>query len=121
MTKHEMLKTLHKAQETYGYANQITVVAEECMELALVLQKYPRFPDHSTASENLRAKVVEEVADVIICLNHLFTMFGISDSELEDQMDSKLQRLKRWLEASNSMYQTVIDRELVTIVDSERL
>jgi hypothetical protein len=136
MDIHKMLDILHKAQETYGYANQVTVAAEECLELALILQKYPRYPTHTDFCEALdkdkgvtmRERVVEEAADVVICLNHLYTMFNVTPEEVERYMDEKLERLQRWLNAEDkTMYQTTVDRdfhketvELLASVDVER-
>lgn len=114
MNVHEMTKLLNKAQDTYGYANQVTVATEELCELAQVLCKYPRYPDHDTASEKLRPKIVEEVADVVICLQHLYLIFNITAEEINPMIDSKLARLARWLDTNDDFYQTTLDREVVT-------
>lgn len=112
MDNHKMYKILHEAQETYGYSNQCAVAAEECCELAIVLNKYVRYPDHTTASEKLRHKIVEEIGDVVICLNHLYMMFNITEEEITEAMDGKLERLQRWLRDSKDLYQSTIDREV---------
>lgn len=112
MNVHQMTNLLLKAQENYGYANQVTVATEELCELAQVLCKYPRYPDHDTASEKLRPKIVEEVADVVICLQHLYLIFNITDEELNVAMDGKLDRLQRWLATNDDFYQTTLDREV---------
>lgn len=120
MDVHKMTKILNRAQDTYGYANQVTVATEELCELAMVLCKYPRYPDHDTASEAIRSKVVEEIADVVICLQHLYLIFNIEPQEIDDAMEVKLLRLERWLNTSPDFYQTTIDRE-VKAVESERV
>jgi NTP pyrophosphatase (non-canonical NTP hydrolase) len=167
-----MLKILTKAQDTYGYPNQMMVCAEECCELASVLSrthkdrldiveeiadvtvclhhiyimfgidsghhnpfyerykncafnpikelcdlaclltKYPRYPDHSTALENMKTKVIEKTAVVVLTLAQLKNLYLIYDDEIEVVMDKKLRRLERWLKESDNMYQTTIDREL---------
>lgn len=112
MDPNKALSLLSKAQITYGYANQVTVATEELCELAAVLSKYPRYPDHKLACEKLRAKIVEEMADVYIVLEHLTMIFDISQTELDASMDIKLERLERWLSASSDFYQTTIDREV---------
>lgn len=106
-----MREILKQAQDKFGYATQITVVTEELCELAAILSKYPRYPNHELASEKIRSKVVEEVADVVICLEHVSMIFNISPEELHKVKQAKLGRLERWLEADNGMYQTTIDRD----------
>ena len=105
-------KVLKRAQDTYGYSNQMAVVAEELCELAVLCTKYVRYPNHTKAQEELRNKIIGEVADVSICLKHITMMFDISDSTLDDVIDKKLLRLQRWLNANDSIYQTTKDRDL---------
>lgn len=106
-----MRDILKKAQDKYGKANQVTVTIEELAELAAVLAKYPRYPDHETASDKIRGKVVEEVADVVICLEHVSMIFDIRPEELHKVKQAKLERLERWLAADEGFYQTTLDRE----------
>ena len=105
-------KLLKRAQDTYGYRNQVSVAIEECCELGQILSKYVRYPSHLEASEKLRDQIIEEVADVTVCMIHLRTIFKIQPEELLSAMDIKLERLERWLDSSNDMYQTTIDRGL---------
>lgn len=109
----EIQKLLKKAQDTYGYSNQISVSAEELCELAAVLNKYIRFPSHAQAmTDPLRNKVIEEFADVAICMEHIQMIFEITPEEKKQAMDRKLIRLDRWLNNSDSIYETVLDREV---------
>lgn len=111
MRENEIHKLLETAQATYGYANQITVAVEELCELGAVLSKYPRYDFHDDAMEALRDKVLEETADVIIMLRHVQMIFGFQPDEVEDMMDKKLNRLKRWLENDDkSFHHTTEDR-----------
>ena len=103
---------LKRAQDTYGYKNQMSVVAEECCELGKECNKYVRYPNHEVAERELRDKILTEVADMIICLNHLYMMFDINPEECEKHVEVKLDRLERWLDSSSDMYQTTIDREV---------
>lgn len=112
MNVHQMNKILHRAQMVYGYPNQVSVAIEELCELGAALSKYPRYPDHDTASEKLRPKIVEEVADVCIVLQHLYMIFNIEPDEIDQAMDKKLGRLERWLNSSDDFYQSTIDRDL---------
>ena len=111
MKENEIHKLLETAQATYGYANQIVVAIEELCELGAVLSKYPRYDFHDDAVEALRDKVLEETADAIIVLRHVQMIFGIQPTEIEDMMDKKLNRLKRWLESDDkSFHHTTEDR-----------
>ena len=111
MKENEMHRLLETAQANYGYANQVVVAIEELCELGAVLAKYPRYDFHDDAVEALKDKVVEEVADVIIMMRHLQMIFGIQPQELDDMMDKKLNRLKRWLESEDkSFHHTTEDR-----------
>jgi NTP pyrophosphatase (non-canonical NTP hydrolase) len=108
----KMRHILLKAQQQYGFANQVTVVTEELCELASVLAKYPRYPSHEVASFDIRDKVVEEVGDVMICLEHLKLIFNISEPELDRAMEVKIERLERWINSGKGLYQTTVDREV---------
>ena len=111
MKDNEIHRLLETAQANYGYANQIVVAIEELCELGAVLSKYPRYDFHDDAVAALKDKVLEETADAIIVLRHVQMIFGIQPTELEDMMDKKLNRLKRWLESEDkSFHHTTEDR-----------
>lgn len=112
--------TLKQAQDTYGYLNQVSVVAEECCELAKECNKYVRYPNHEVASTHLRENILEELADVKICLRHLEMMFDFTPDEIELNINLKVGRLQRWLDADDTtMFQTTVDRRLTD--ESENL
>lgn len=100
------------ARKTYGNKNQIMVSMEELCELACVLAKYPRYESEEEATTQLNNKVLDEVADVFIILNHVKSIFNISDEALNDRIDKKLERLSRWLLHSKSMQETIDDRNI---------
>lgn len=112
MITEDTRNVLRRAQREYGKSNQITVAIEELCELGAVLAKYPRYPKHEKASDKIRTKVIEEMADVFICLEHIKLIFNVDDTELGKAMSTKLERLERWLDSGNGFYQTTIDREL---------
>lgn len=114
MDIHNMMKILQRAQDTYGYPNQISVAMEELAELIAALAKYPRFPDHTTAmaDKKFRDHVIEEVADVHVVIQHIYMMFGLNPEEVEQVMDKKLERLSRWMDTSEDFSHTMEDREL---------
>ena len=103
---------LKDARDTYGNKNQILVCMEELNELACVLAKYPRYEDESTAILELYDKTIDEVADVMIILDHVKNIFTISDEALDARISRKVSRLARWLLHSDSMQETIDDRKV---------
>ena len=106
--------TLKKARETYGNKNQILVCMEELNELACVLAKYPRYESEDEATKELHDKVLDEVADVIIILDHVTAIFDLADTDIESRIKKKLNRLERWITHSDSMQETVDDRAVAS-------
>ena len=115
----DILQDLSKAREVYGNKNQILVCMEELNELACVLAKYPRYENETQATQELHNKVLDEVADVMVILNHVQNIFGLSDEEVNGRILAKIERLKRWLLHSNSMQETVEDRTVESSVCSD--
>ena len=108
----EIKATLQNARETYGNKNQIMVCMEELCELACVLAKYPRYNSETKATEELHDKALDEMADVIIVLDHVQNIFGFTDEEVSDRIIKKVERVQRWLTHSASMQETVDDRKI---------
>lgn len=107
-----MAPLLRRAQEQFGKAHQLTVTTEELCELAMVLCKYPRYPNHEMASDALRSKIIEELADVVICLEHIYMIFDIQPNEIDPAIAAKLDRLERWLDSGKGFHVTTQDREV---------
>lgn len=105
-------KVLARARETYGNTNQILVSNEELCELAAVCAKFPRYDDPEKARRELGDKAIDEVADVLIVLDHIINIFQLKPERVAARIDAKVDRLHRWLDASNSQEQTMIDREV---------
>ena len=116
MTVEEQIKVLETARKVYGNKNQILVCIEELNELACVLAKFPRYEDEDEAREKLTEKVIDEVADVMIILDHVQKIFDIPDEAISDRIMKKIERLERWLKNSTSMQRTLEDR-VVGVVD----
>lgn len=106
-----MKQILKKAQDRYGYKNQIIVTSEELSELTQALLKYCRYPDHETAINETQMKVYEELADVIICIGHIEMIFDIKPFLLNEIKERKLERMRRWLETEEGFEQTTKDRK----------
>lgn len=103
---------LSTARNTYGETGQILVALEELCELAAVCAKYPRYDDKDKAKLELHEKAVDEVADVLVVLDHIVNIFQLTPEEIQARAALKIERLKRWLNASDRMEQTTVDREV---------
>lgn len=112
MDAESIKEILEKARTTYGNRNQILVCIEELNELACVLAKYPRYEDEATARKELYSKVLDEVADVIIILDHVQSIIGVTDKSIRERIELKIERLNRWLKKSDKMQETIDDREI---------
>lgn len=117
MLKSQNKALLKRARETYGNKNQILVAAEECCELAKELMKYPRYETHENGIKNTREKVLEERADVEIVLDHIDSIYEFTEEEIQQAAQPKLNRLKKWLDTSNSMQYTTEYRETTGFCD----
>lgn len=110
MKAEEQIAVLETARKTYGNKNQILVCIEELNELACVLAKFPRYEDEAEAREKLMEAALDEVADVVIILEHVQKIFGLENKAIADRMEKKIERLERWLKNSTSMQRTLEDR-----------
>lgn len=120
MLSDQIKEVLKKARKTYGNKNQIMVCMEELCELACVLAKYPRYNDETKATEELHDKVLDELADVMIILDHVQQVMGFSDEEVSNRIKSKVERVERWLNHSTSMQETIDDRKIDVTDKSEQ-
>ena len=107
MDKNEILT---KAREVYGNSNQIMVCIEELNELACVLAKYPRYDSEDTARVELHDKVIDEVADVEIILEHVKSIMCLNQTEIEARKEAKIDRLNRWISTGRTQQVTTEDR-----------
>ena len=57
--------------------------------------------------------MLEETADVIIMMRHIQMIFNIQPNELDDMMDRKLNRLKRWLANDDKSFQHTTEDRVV--------
>ena len=110
-------RILEQARQTYGDSAQILVANEELCELAAVCAKFPRYSDREEAKQKLHDKAVDEVADVFVILEHVINIFGLTEEELTNRVGSKIDRLSRWLESSDSMQRTTEDRVVLPRVE----
>lgn len=106
------IDTLRQARSTYGPRNQIAVAAEECIELAKELLKALRYEDFDGAVQSTGNKVTEEVADVLIVLDHILNLYAITTDDLQPFITAKMNRLNGWLKNSKSIEFTTKERSL---------
>lgn len=106
----EQKQILRQCRDTYGDTAQILVSIEELNELACVLAKYPRYDDSTKAVTELKDKALDEVADVIIVLDHIVNILKLTDIEVTKRIEKKVQRVTRWLDTNNKFSQTLVDR-----------
>lgn len=105
-------RVLAKARATYGSKNQISVAIEELNELACVLCKFIRYEQEEAAVDALYNKVLDEMADVLVVTDHIRAIFDMPERVIENRAEAKVARVRNWLEKSNSMEQTTVDREV---------
>lgn len=100
-------------RDKYGDFNQILVSIEELNELACVLAKIPRYSTVSDAMSNLYDRIIDEVADVLIVMNHVIEICKLDNSDIIERIKMKLNRIERWLESGNGISATITDREVL--------
>lgn len=85
----------------YGIERQSMVTMEELSELQKAISKLVRNPEEKTKPlefKGLRNNLIEEMADVIICMDQLKEYYKIKASEIQSIIDSKQARQRRRLE-----------------------
>ncbi len=93
----------------YGEDAQSVVHMEECAELIQAISKMRRKKATHTAGQdvdNAEAyyNLVEEMADVLICMQQLVQMYSISDSELQMMIDRKTARQEERMHESDRRF-----------------
>ena len=112
-------RILYDLRKTYGSTTQILVSNEELCELAAVCAKFPRYKDPEKARSELHSAAIDEVADVMIILDHVINIFQLKDEEIRKRIGGKLDRIVRWLAESSDQEQTTVDREVREGVDPQ--
>lgn len=86
----EQLKVLDNSLMQNGVNQQLMVCMEEPAELIQAISKVERYPDEVDRIEN----VVEEIADVSICIEYLKMIYNIDQSEVDEMISQKINRIK---------------------------
>lgn len=93
MTYQETIDTYKKAIKTYGEKAQKLMAIEEMSELTKEICKDFR-------GQLDREHLIEEIADVTITIYQLLMMYEISDKEIQQMCERKMERLKERMEDS---------------------
>lgn len=94
------LNTFKRAIDTYGVRSQEDVAIEEMSELTKAIIKNRRYNTDET-----KANIVEEMADVLIMLFQLMNVYGVPSQVYEAKVD----RLKKRLDETNKPPTTNFD------------
>lgn len=92
MTKEERLEIYKTAEKLWGKVAQYDQAIEEMGELIVAINKYKRkclygeFKNNKEVEDNL----LEEIADVTMCLEQLRTYVG--EENVERRLDEKMQK-----------------------------
>lgn len=91
MKSSEYMRDIKMLIDAHGVEETLTICEEEASELIKALTKYKRARNHS---EQMRRKdgALEEMADVVICIDMLMTVFGVTERELEKEVKKKMER-----------------------------
>lgn len=89
MDKELVKKVIHK----HGTVTQSIIAMEECSELIQAISKCLRSKD--LIPTETREHLIEEMADVTICLEQLMVMYSITFQELDAWIERKELRLKK--------------------------
>lgn len=107
-----------RARDTYGYKKQLSVAAEELDELAILCNKYQRYDNHEDAVRDLYSKAIGEVSDVLVVLDHVIEILGLTEEDIQDGVNGKILRLEGWMDSSKSLQVSTVMREIPKVSHS---
>ena len=90
----EYAAILEENIKEHGVALETVIAMEECAELIQAISKVKRYGFAGEYRDNL----IEEIADVSIVIREIMMIFGISVGDINEVIDSKIQRIKSRLE-----------------------
>lgn len=90
-------KYVEKLIEKNGIERQSIVAMEECSELQKAISKALRYEQGDRfVADNQREDLIEEIADVLLCIEQLQVMYCIDKEEIDKIKEEKEERtLKR--------------------------
>mgnify|MGYP002517013730 CR=1 FL=1 len=95
MPKNEQNDILKKSIEFNGIETERVIIMEELSELIQEVSKQYR-------GKGIAMHLLEEMADVYICLEELKLMTGINNHDIEAAMSVKYERIKNDIESKKS-------------------
>ena len=90
----EYTAILEENIKEHGVVLETVIAMEECAELIQAISKVKRYGFVGEYKDNL----IEEIADVSIVIREIMMIFGISVGDINEVIDSKIQRIKKRLE-----------------------
>ena len=81
-----------KVISRYGADAQAMIHMEECAELIQAASKMRRAVNTEKETDAARYNLVEEVADVLICIRQMQEIYGITDHDIQVMVDRKCRR-----------------------------
>lgn len=86
-------KNIQNIIEKNGIQRQCIVAMEECSELQKAISKALRYEQGDRfVADNQRENLIEEIADVMICIDQLKFMFSIYQFEIDEMKENKEKR-----------------------------
>lgn len=85
-------KDIDKLVSTHTRDKNLLRCAEEAGEWVQTLSKMARITDWETQYTKRRSKVVEETADLVICISMVCFMYDIVPMELMEVLSAKMER-----------------------------
>ena len=76
----------------YGADAQAMIHMEECAELIQAASKMRRAVNTESETDVARYNLIEETADVLICIRQMQEIYGISDHDIQVMVDRKCRR-----------------------------
>ena len=90
-----------ETMDRYGIKMQSLVAMEELAEMQKAISKLVRNSEEKTKSlefKGLRHNLIEEMADVIICMDQLIEFYNVQHCDVQDIIQAKQERQRRRLE-----------------------
>lgn len=90
-----------KTMDRYGIEKQSLVAMEELSELQKAISKLVRNPEEKTKPlefKGLKNNLIEEMADVLICMDQLIEFYHIQRLEIQELIQAKQERQAKRLE-----------------------
>ena len=76
----------------YGADAQAMIHMEECAELIQAASKMRRAVNTESETDVARYNLIEETADVLICIRQMQEIYGITDHDIQVMVDRKCRR-----------------------------